>query len=113
LALVKLIVNPFNGWGWFDDTNAVDVPPKFELDAEIVEPGEPFRAVLGKLPKDGHPLEGMWILLSQRHSPYDGDCNLRAFIERPTIGSMTEPIPTKCAVSCFASVTVISTYPTP
>jgi hypothetical protein len=105
--MIKLIVNPFYGWGWFDaGTNAIDVPPEFELDAEIVESGEPFRAVLGQLPKSDHSLAGMWILLSQRHVPHDGDCNLRAFTERPKIASVEEPIPTEYIVSGFASVTV-------
>jgi hypothetical protein len=105
---VKLLVKPIYGWGWYSaDSNAsVDVPPPFELDAEVIEASEPFRAVLGQLSKGDHLLSGLWILLSQRHSPHDGDCNLRAYAERPQIGAINEPISAKHTISGFASVTV-------
>lgn len=105
--MVKLTVDPFYGWGWFDDHGSIDVPPQFELDAEIIEPGETFKAVLGQLPRGSHPLAGMWILLSQRHVLHDGQCNLYAFTERPKITSTAEPIPTKQALSGFASAVLI------
>ncbi len=77
---MKLLVKPICGWGW---TNAlgdpVDVPDPFELDASVIPEDPLFKAAVGQLPSNnGHPLHGLWIRLSQRHTILDGNYNLVA-----------------------------------
>ncbi len=83
---MKLLVNPLYGWGWYGSNGSpVDVPPSFDLSAEVIVAGEPFISVLGYLEDDqSHLLSGRCILLSQRHVPNDGVCNLLAYAERPS-----------------------------
>jgi hypothetical protein len=90
---MRLLVKPIYGWGWFEaGGDAVDVPAPFELEVMVIEDGEPFGDALGQFQGGGdHPLSGLWILLSQRHSPHDGYCNLTAFSEKPTFPAVARP----------------------
>ncbi|HTT97622.1 MAG TPA: hypothetical protein VMF58_06195 [Rhizomicrobium sp.] len=88
---MKLLVTPGYGWGWFQkDGSACDVPPPFDLDTEIIIPGIPFKMVQGRVEGD-HPLAGFWIVLTQRHDPADGECNLYAVLEKLVVHSMPAP----------------------
>jgi hypothetical protein len=108
---MNLQVSPFYGWGWFDGGgNVVGVPAPFELDAEIIEAGEPFHVALGRVSDvPGHPLAGLWILLAQRHLPFDNQCNLWAFAERPTVPKIPEPLPSKPTLTGFAVAELLPT----
>ncbi|HWX89635.1 MAG TPA: hypothetical protein VNY75_04975, partial [Rhizomicrobium sp.] len=100
---VKLLVTPGYGWGWFrKDGSAVDVPPAFELNVEIIEPGEPFMTALGRA-DGGHPLSGMWVLLAQRHKPADGQCSVYVFAEKPIVPKIPEPLTQEPNLTGFAS----------
>jgi hypothetical protein len=101
---VKFFVKPVQGYGWFDGGKAIDAPHPFELEIAAIKPGEPFSAALGKLETTGHTLSEKWILLSPRRQPYDGDCNLLAFADKPDI---EKPLAAKIAVSGFASVVTV------
>ena len=81
---MKLLVKPYYGWGWYDAAgNLIEVPDKFQMEVEVVEKGNPFQSVLGKVEEPEHRLKSKWVHLSQRHDPFDGECNLNAYDERP------------------------------
>jgi len=86
---MKLLVQPAYGWGWHTKEGvAADVPGEFELEATVLREGDPFDVALGQVRLAEHPLAEAWILLQQRHSPSDGNCNLMAFLDRPrTLGT--------------------------
>jgi len=77
---MKLLVEPRYGWGWTDlHGQSVEVPGPFPLDVCILQEGQPFAAVGGRLEdQSDHPLHGLWIVLSQRHTANDGQYNLTA-----------------------------------
>ena len=78
---MKLRVMPIYGHGWTaPDASPIDVPDEFPLDA--VESPEGF--VKGRVSKTGHPLDGYWLILSQRHVAHDGCYNLSAYHAEPT-----------------------------
>jgi hypothetical protein len=105
---MKLHVTPIYGWGWWDEQNGpVKVPSAFALEATVIEAGEAFRTALGRLGEIKHPLSNSWILLSQRHLPGDGHCNLCAFREKPIVPNIPEIITTKPFLTGFA-VAIIS-----
>jgi len=100
---VKLHVTPIGGWGWSDVQNSpVEVPTAFALEATVIEAGEPFRTALGHLGEIKHPLSNSWILLSQRHLPSDGHCNLYAFREKPVVPNIPEALTSKPLITGFA-----------
>jgi hypothetical protein len=115
---LMLRVEPIYGWGWFsgDVPTAVEAPPEFDLSVRVITPDETrvFRAAIGRVAVEGHPLNGMWIFLSPRHFVDDGLCNLSVFHNEPAIPNLkspgqelTTPMPPS-DVSGFASVAVIS-----
>ncbi|HTW35432.1 MAG TPA: hypothetical protein VMD53_12515 [Rhizomicrobium sp.] len=106
---MKLDVKPFYGWGWFDAKGgAVEVPPPFELDAQVIKQGQPFHSALGLASLPDHPLSNLWILLTQRHTTNDGDYNLSAFSEKPTVKTDPTRFSGKQVMSGFVSAAVIS-----
>jgi hypothetical protein len=90
---------PIYGWGWRAGTdNFMEVPAEFEMDAE--QPQAKFFKGLVSAP--GHPLDGMWVFLSQRHVENDGYYNLRAcdnepgsFADANEISGYAEAVPTQ------------------
>ena len=83
---MKLSVEPIYGWGWYDGNQTIEAPAPFELATKVLEAGEPFHAAVGRYQvNSSHLLAGLWILLSQRHVPSDGQCNLQAFSEEPVM----------------------------
>jgi hypothetical protein len=109
--LMRLLVKPIYGWGWFGaEGDAVDVPAPFELEITVIEAGQPFGEALGRLQNDvRHPLSDLWILLSQRHSPHDGQCNLTAFAEKPILPRIAGPPTIQPLFAGYASTSQIST----
>ena len=86
---MRLRVTPIYGWGWQTDAGTfMDVPPEFEMEAE-----QP-RATLfkGRVSAPDHPLDGMWVFLTQRHVQNDGHYNLRADIDEPASSSEANKI---------------------
>jgi hypothetical protein len=104
---MKLAIKPIYGWGWSgpEGPPALDVPEPFDLDAPIVKQGTPFEIALGHVQVTGHPLDGLWIWLSPRHTPFDGFCNLQAFDKRPEPLERPEEV---SVISGFAKVDVTS-----
>lgn len=92
----RLRVEPMYGWGWFEGETLLDVPPPFKVTA-TVEDGVSFLATM-QLLEASHPLNGYWIILSQRHRDWDGACNLAAYRDRPS-----EPSE-RCQISGYAMV---------
>ncbi len=91
---MKLAVKPIYGWGWRNPDGGVAVPQPFELDVSVIEPGEPFRTAVGRIEATSHPLSGLWVLMSRRHPPADGEdahVNLSAFHEKPVDDSVRVP----------------------
>jgi hypothetical protein len=83
---VKLRVTPIHGWGWrAPDNTLVEVPIEFVLEAEEAPDG----CIRGRVSDPNHLLDGMWLLLTQRHVQKDGMYNLRAYARQPT--SPAEP----------------------
>lgn len=85
MEIGRLRVSPIYGWGWFlaDSSNrAIDVPPLFELTAEIID--GPHLNAIGRLDQPSHSLHGMWIWLCQRTGL--GDCNVCVYRARPKSG---------------------------
>lgn len=78
MPLMRLRVEPIYGWGWNDlQGRSVEVPGPFELEVSVLGMA-PF-AAMGRLDDCcDHPLRGLWVLLSQRHTVQDGDYNLVA-----------------------------------
>jgi len=77
---VKLRVTPIYGWGWQAAGGAfMEVPSEFEMDAEEFQ----AKVFKGQVSTPGHPLDGMWVFLSQRHVENDGHYNLRADDKEP------------------------------
>jgi len=60
----------------------MDVPTLFEMETEAIDAAVPAKT-LGFVTAQGHPLSGMWILLTQRHVEADGCFNLAAYTQRP------------------------------
>jgi hypothetical protein len=86
LDAVKLRITPIHGWGWrAPDNTRVEVPIAFVLEAEEAPDGH----IAGRVSDPGHPLDGMWLLLTQRHVQKDGMYNLKAYAKQPT--SSAEP----------------------
>jgi hypothetical protein len=84
---MKLSVEPIYGWGWTNSSGQpIDVPAPFELEVRATKE-EPFvgTAVGQLLGSPSHPLNGLWIRLSQRHKILDGDYNLVASIVEQTL----------------------------
>jgi hypothetical protein len=103
---VRLIVTPAYGWGWFkSDGSAFDVPPPFAFDAEIIVAGLPFQMAQGRVEGD-NPFSGKWVVLLQRHSPADGECNLYVVPERPIVHSAPTPFVHEREVIGYASVSL-------
>jgi hypothetical protein len=97
---MKLEIKPIHGWGWFDEKGAaMEVPPPFELDAEVTQAGDPFTSVLGQFPKSAHPLSGLWLIVSRIRKPFetgfDGNCNLFAFRSKPVVPKISEALSDK------------------
>lgn len=108
---MRLLVKPIYGWGWYDELgNPVDVPTHFVLEAEVFKPGEPFEDVVGRFP-DGpnHLLTGLWIYLTQRHSPHDGNCNLAAYREKPDVVEDGRAPTVKPILNGFALASLVNT----
>lgn len=105
---VKLVVTPGYGWGWFrKDGSSFEVPSAFDLDAEVLEPGTPFKVALG-LAHGSQPLSGRWVLLAQRHNPVDGQCNVYVFTAKPTVPKIPAPLPCEPDLTGFASAEISS-----
>jgi hypothetical protein len=77
---MKILVEPIYGWGWTDlRDQPVEVPGPFELEISIAKDGPVFSVGVGRLADNfDHPLKGLWIRLSQRHTTIDGNYNLVA-----------------------------------
>jgi len=77
---MKFLVEPIYGWGWTDlHGRSVEVPKPFELEISTEKDGPVFSAGVGRLSTNSdHPLKGLWIRLSQRHTTIDGNYNLVA-----------------------------------
>jgi hypothetical protein len=104
---VRLLVTPGYGWGWFQkDGLASDVPPPFDLDVEIIIPGSPFKMAQGHVEVD-HPLSGLWIVLTQRHDPADGECNLFAVTEKLVTPSTPTPFAQEREVVGYANAKIL------
>ncbi len=54
-------------------------------------PGSPFKMAQGRVDGD-HPLSGMWVVLTQRNEPADGECNLYAVAERQIVHQIPIPL---------------------
>jgi hypothetical protein len=105
---MKLRIIPIYGWGWFQkDGSLFEVPPAFDLEVEVIEPGDVFKTALGRAEGD-HPLSGMWILLAQRHLPADGACSLYAFHDKPTVPKIPDPLPQEPDLSGYAMAQLAS-----
>jgi hypothetical protein len=105
---MKLRIKPIYGWGWFGNSaQAIEVPAPFDLEVEIIEGNAPFATALGQMNEAGHPLSGLWLLLSQRHSPHDGFCNLWAFKARPDDLKRLDAFGNKPWLDGFAAIEVI------
>lgn len=77
---MRLRVKPIYGWGWTaPDNSPVTVPGEFELDAHEI----PVGAIQGRVFQPNHPLNNLWVVLSQRHTEKDGFYNLSAFVDEP------------------------------
>ena len=101
---MKLLVEPIYGWGWTDQRGqSVEVPRPFELEISTMNGSAAFSAGVGRLDdKCEHPLSGLWIRLSQRHTMIDGNYNLVATdVEQSLNESATEPL-TSIKVMGFA-----------
>ena len=55
------------------------VPEEFDLDAQYT----PVGAIQGRVSKPGPTLNGLWVVLSQRHTEKDGFYNLSTFVGDP------------------------------
>jgi len=83
---MRLQVKPIYGWGWrAPDNSLIETPEEFGLEAEQTLGG----IITGRVSHPGHPLDGMWLRLSQRHVEKDGSYNLRAYLKEPV--SLTDP----------------------
>jgi hypothetical protein len=110
--IMKLEITPYYGWGWSNAKGGVvTVPDRFELEAKVIEAGQPFYSVLGQLTAANHPLNGLWILLAQRHSLNDGLYNLWAFAEKPAIQITAAKFPMEPIITGFAlAIEIDRTY---
>jgi hypothetical protein len=98
---LKLRVVPGYGWGWFrKDGTSYEVPPPFDLEAEILIPGRPFRMAQGRV-EGGHLLSGMWIVLIQCH---ENECNLKVVPKPVSIPQTPEPFPDEPEITGYAMV---------
>ncbi len=91
---MKLFVEPVYGWGWTDlRGQRVEVPGPFELEISIAKDDSVFSAGVGRLADNfDHPLKGLWIRLSQRHTTIDGNYNLVASdVEQDLIDKTSGP----------------------
>jgi hypothetical protein len=104
---MRLRVEPIYGWGWFyrREKESLSPPPEFVMEAEVALNGAPFRVARGRVSIAGHLLDGLWILLTSRHEPYDGHCNLQAFMDKPIL---SEYPPQPPQFSGYAIVSEIS-----
>lgn len=74
---MRLRVTPIEGWGWYGaDGRLETLPPPFEFDAVSIG-GDAF-LVVGQCDEPEHPLFGIWVRLSQRHTDWDGVCVVSA-----------------------------------
>jgi len=75
---MRLQVKPIYGWGWrAPDNSLIETPEEFVLEAEQTLEG----IITGRVSHPGHPLDSMWLRLSQRHVEKDGVYNLRAYLK--------------------------------
>jgi hypothetical protein len=81
------------------------VPPEFDLVAEIIIPGNPFRMAQGHL-TDDHPLSGLWIVLLDRHEPSDGACNLYAVAEKLIVPESPVPFAQEREITGYANIVI-------
>ena len=90
---MKILVEPIYGWGWTDlHGRPVEVPRPFELEVSSVSDGAAFSVGVGRLDKESdHPLGGLWIRLSQRHTTNDGNYNLVATDVKQGLTEAIEP----------------------
>jgi hypothetical protein len=87
---MKLCVKPFYGWGWRGLNGSLDVPLQFDLEIEETLPSKQhvFQVAIGRVTLQGHPLEGLWVTLTPRHTKPDDMYNLAAFSERPDLSGI-------------------------
>jgi hypothetical protein len=77
---MKLRIRPIHGYGWTaSDGSPVEMPDEFLLDAEE----GPIGTIRGRVTEQGHPLNELWVVLSQRHAERDGHYNFSAFAGDP------------------------------
>ncbi|HEY5338886.1 MAG TPA: hypothetical protein VIJ85_11825 [Rhizomicrobium sp.] len=83
--VLNLTIKPIYGWGWFKEGTVFDVPSQFDLAVSVTKPDDVqlFKAAIGKVDCVGHPLHEMWVFLSPRHTPDDGDSNVSIFYNQP------------------------------
>jgi hypothetical protein len=104
---MKLRVEPIYGWGWFDGEIMMEVPMQFDLEVEFIEAGASFASALGHFNQSNHPLSGLWLLLAQRHTPHDGDCNLSAFNQKPNFPQISATLRDKPRITGFVHAETI------
>src|SRR5579871_1025530 len=102
---MKVLVRPFYGWGWFrsDEKQAMPTPPEFTFEVDVLQPGSPFKLAVGTVTQPNHPLTGLWVALSQRHTIPDGHFNLAGYADRPE-----RPFGDPGILNGYASVSQIS-----
>jgi hypothetical protein len=81
MSLNHVVVEPFYGWGWTDNNDAEwdAVPPAFTAEVELGEEvwsGQAVKTLRGNVIEPDHELNGFSVLLSPRHSPWDGHVNV-------------------------------------
>ena len=77
----RVAVEPFYGWGWTDskDVDWDAVPEAFMTEVDLGEEvwgGQAVKTLRGNVIEPGHELHGCSVLLSPRHSPWDGHVNV-------------------------------------
>lgn len=92
---MKLKVSPINGWGWFDGKGAaMDVPPPFEIEVTVIQPGDPFISVLGQVGMG--PMTGKWLIMTPRRTSFaqgfEGYCNVFGFDTKPHVPKINEAL---------------------
>ena len=110
---MKLEIHPIHGWGWFDAAGPpLEVPPTFCLEVTVTQAGNPFTSALGQVTAPGHPLAGLWVVLSRRQMPFemgfDGHCNLFAFDHKPAVPKISEALADKPVLTGSVSIDSIA-----
>ena len=95
-------VQPIYGWGWSFDTLKIGVPAPFRMTVAISEQGE-FKTATGKFDAPGHPLSGMWIVLSPIQAGKTWEAShLCAFPTEPSIPADLKTLVESAPVTGFA-----------